>query len=461
MIRIAFTALTTCVCHLVVAQCAISTVVSLSLSCPNNATTTVNTTGGTAPFTIVVDRRGVNQTFWSSVVGHSWTNDADGDVTLASSIIAHWGETDSARATVTDALGCVAVHKIVVARYQATNPNLQTTPDCLTGMANAYVNFLCVPTSYSLDGSAYTALTSGWTFLGGGAYQYNGQLSGGTHVIDFTAVPCNFGYPVTACYTTGIASVQTVTPGDCGGNIRVKASLQGALPSGSVMTDNLRSAGLLPTTEPYTALGYTYTSFTGATTISPTLLTTTGNNAIEDWVVLELRSSSNSSVVQYSRPALLQRDGDVVDLDGDNYVNFPSGAGSRYVAIRHRNHLGIMTNTTRTLGVTPITVDFQTASTICHGTNARAQVGAIQCLWSGDANGNGIVSYTGANNDRDAILTAIGGIVPSNTLDNVYDRRDLNLDGTVKYVNVGNDRDIILVNIGGVVPTNTLTQQLP
>jgi len=35
------------------------------------------------------------------------------------------------------------------------------------------------------------------------------------------------------------------------------------------------------------------------------------------------------------------------------------------------------------------------------------------------------------------------------------------MDGLVKYTGAGNDRDPILTNIGGVVPTNTRPQQLP
>jgi hypothetical protein len=35
------------------------------------------------------------------------------------------------------------------------------------------------------------------------------------------------------------------------------------------------------------------------------------------------------------------------------------------------------------------------------------------------------------------------------------------MDGLVKYSGVGNDRDPILSNIGGTVPTNTRLEQLP
>lgn len=82
-------------------------------------------------------------------------------------------------------------------------------------------------------------------------------------------------------------------------------------------------------------------------------------------------------------------------------------------------------------------------------------------LWPGDATGDGQVKYAGSANDRDAVLSAVGGGTPTNTVNNVYDRRDVNLDGRIKYTGSNNDRDVILQTIGGTVPTTTRTQQLP
>ena len=82
-------------------------------------------------------------------------------------------------------------------------------------------------------------------------------------------------------------------------------------------------------------------------------------------------------------------------------------------------------------------------------------------MWSGDANGDGSLKYTGTNNDRDPILIAVGSTTPNNTVNGVYDRRDTNLDGVIKYTGTGNDRDIILTNVGSTTPNNTRTQQLP
>jgi hypothetical protein len=81
-------------------------------------------------------------------------------------------------------------------------------------------------------------------------------------------------------------------------------------------------------------------------------------------------------------------------------------------------------------------------------------------LWRGDVNGDGSVKYTGAGNDRDPILEAIGGSVPTNTT-TAYSANDVNLDGTVKYTGANNDRDPVLVTVGGVVPTAVRAQPLP
>lgn len=89
----------------------------------------------------------------------------------------------------------------------------------------------------------------------------------------------------------------------------MRAGLDGALPGGTLINDGLRTANVLPTTEPYSALGYTYVGTSPGASLAPSLLTVTGNNAIVDWVLAELRHPTTPATVLYSRPALLQRDG--------------------------------------------------------------------------------------------------------------------------------------------------------
>jgi hypothetical protein len=284
-------------------------------------------------------------------------------------------------------------------------------------------------------------------------------LTAGTYQITLTDYVDQDGYVY--CPSSYSRTFTVPAAGDCNVNVAIRASLQGALPNSAIMTDALRSANLIPLTEPYSALGYTYTSSSPGASVPATMLVVTGNDAIVDWIVVELRDGTTPSQVVYSKAALIQRDGDVVGTDGDPYVNFPVAAGNYYVALRHRNHLGVMTGSAQALGVMPETIDFQRAALGCFGTNPRTLAGSVYCLWSGDGNGNGTLQYVGANNDRDPILTAVGGTTPNNTLGPVYDRRDVNLDGVIKYVGANNDRDPILTNVGSTTPNNTRMQQLP
>ncbi|MBK7083770.1 MAG: hypothetical protein IPH53_03515 [Flavobacteriales bacterium] len=245
-------------------------------------------------------------------------------------------------------------------------------------------------------------------------------------------------------------------------SVAPRVMLGGAYDSGTqTMNDMLRAAALLPLLEPYTSLGYPHSGGGGGEMVAPALMDSTGNNAIVDWVIVELRSANDPATVLASRSALVQRDGDVVAVDGSSSVPFQLPLGDYHVAIRHRNHLGVMTAAPFALSALPTMIDLIDPAMITYGTNARKEVNGAMVLWPGNANPDGIVKYAGANNDRDAVLQVIGGSPPTNTLLNVYDTADINLDGAVKYMGSDNDRDIILQTIGGSVPTATRTQQLP
>lgn len=242
--------------------------------------------------------------------------------------------------------------------------------------------------------------------------------------------------------------------------VAAKVFLDGPYVSGTqLMNDNLRNLGIIPSVEPYTGIGYAHAGGGGESTTAP-VLAVTGNNAIVDWVVLELRDKNNSATVLRTRSALVQRDGDVVDVDGVSSVPFAVAADNYFVAVRHRNHLGCMTATSIALSGTAAAVDFTNNATATFGTNARRVNGARSTLWTGNARRDNVVKYTGSNNDRDVILTAIGGTVPTATLAG-YRTEDVNMDGTTKYAGGANDRDLILQVIGGTVPTATKLEQLP
>jgi hypothetical protein len=226
-----------------------------------------------------------------------------------------------------------------------------------------------------------------------------------------------------------------------------------------LMDDDLRDQDLLPFVEPYTMLGFNVTenAFFQA---DPAAFLITGTKAIVDWVLVELRSANDPSLVMASRAGLLQRDGTVVMTDGVSPFTMNAPSDDYYVAVRHRNHLGVMTTFPVAVNSQTQLVDLSDPQFPVFGTDARVVKGGVACLWAGDVNGDGTILYTGAGNDRDEVLQAVGGQVPTSTATG-YLGADLNLDGVVRYTGAGNDRDIILQSVGGSVPTAVRTEQFP
>jgi hypothetical protein len=185
---------------------------------------------------------------------------------------------------------------------------------------------------------------------------------------------------------------------------RLNATLQGAF-NGVDMNDNLRTpSNLIPLSDPYRAAPYN-ASFTHVNNATVEVANAsvfnnaalTGDNIV-DWVYLELRDNSvgnpGATVVQ-TRSAFVQRDGDIVDIDGVSPVYFKNlDAGATYtIAVRHRNHLGIATDPVANLqslseAIPGAVTNFSTMSDAqIFGTSAAYTVsGGKNLLWGGDAN---------------------------------------------------------------------------
>ncbi|MCB0769207.1 MAG: hypothetical protein KDC00_02245 [Flavobacteriales bacterium] len=255
------------------------------------------------------------------------------------------------------------------------------------------------------------------------------------------------------------ARVPVVAAVSAGVTVDIKAFLDGPYdPVAGLMHDSLRVAGLIPMTEPFSALGFTQVGG-GGETMAAGMLTTTGSTAIVDWVLVELRDALSPSTIVATKGALIRRDGQVVSTTGAA-LGFGVPNGDYHVALRHRNHLGVMSAAPISLSAVAVDLDLSLSSTPTWGTEARKVNGAVRTLWSGETVRDGAVMYTGAGNDRDPVLSAIGGVVATD-IQVGYLGSDINMDGIVKYTGVRNDRDPILVGIGGIVPTNVRQQQLP
>jgi hypothetical protein len=195
-------------------------------------------------------------------------------------------------------------------------------------------------------------------------------------------------------------------------------------------------------------------------TRNPGVFTVSGPNAVVDWVLIELRDPNTPSTILHTAVGLIQRDGDIVGMDGVSPVTVTVNRPTYHVALRHRNHLGVMSATPLAFNTGTVTLDLSLAPTATYGTDAQAFQDGRMMLWAGDNTRDGTVRYAGANNDRDPILVSIGGTIPTSVIGG-YLMTDVDLDGFVKYAGAGNDRDKVLVTIGGQVPTAQRAAQLP
>lgn len=246
-----------------------------------------------------------------------------------------------------------------------------------------------------------------------------------------------------------------------------KVFLQGPAFASGLMSDGLRIAGVIPTTEPYTALGnYTQSGSGGAESIPSSALTVQPlvNNNIVDWVFLQLHNGTTGAVVA-TRSALVERDGDIVDMDGTNtktnFVNFAGELpGNYYVSVRHRNHLGVRTAAAFALNKTTATsYDFTTALTqafpgaVANDPMATLAPGVFG-MWGGDANGNGVARKTGSSTVND-YLFLINYLGSNSILAGVYRREDFNMDGTVRKTGSSTVNDylrlIALLGVNSIV----------
>ncbi len=384
---------------------------------------------------------------------------------------------------------------------QTANVLVQVTNTSLLAPATGPLSVtFTMPVNFSTAASTFT--TNGWTCsLSGttvGCTTPNGLAPGASTTLTMPVVPLAaaagssnliFGAAVApvagetnlANNVANLTYAGSVLPG--GVVLAVKALLQGAYElSTGLMQDKLRQQSLVPLTQPYgTVAGgnavYTFIG-SGSETTTASVLAITGANAIVDWVMVELRSATNSQTVVATKPALIQRDGDVVSsTDGVSPVQFANlTSGSYYVTVRHRNHLGAMSAQAITLTPSPTTVDMTNIANVYkkpgYGNYPEYVQNGKAMLWAGNTDGDAQVIFQGPNTDVDPIfyrvMSATGntGYI-ANYITTGYDVTDVNMDGTTIFQGPNNEVDVIFFNVVGH-PENTgllanyiIQQQLP
>lgn len=274
-----------------------------------------------------------------------------------------------------------------------------------------------------------------------------------------------------------------------------KVFLQGAYNNGtSLMDDRLRNSSspgyatytigavpasnVIPASDPYRVAPYSSffthvnNSITEVATATAFHDLATNSNNIVDWVFVELRNTlSPGNVRLQTRSALLQRDGDIVDIDGTSALYFKNvDAGNYAITVRHRNHLGMSTNPNsfnQALGLlnNATKLNFSNTATVANflGTaNVNfATNGTVNMLYAGNVNMNTGLRWSAPSSDKDFLLNSILSGNAGTTFSNTYSVGDVNLNRTVRWSAPNSDKDYILSTPLGGASGATKVQLLP
>lgn len=232
-----------------------------------------------------------------------------------------------------------------------------------------------------------------------------------------------------------------------GGYVYLKDFLQGAYDTTTnLMRTDLKTAGLLPTTQPYLSSPLAYSGTESMTSF-------TGN--VVDWVIVELRTDTTAGSMVARKAALLLNNGEIVGTDQVSAPFFPQivQGNPYYIVIYHRNHFPVMTASAVTLpNVQATRIDLTaSAANAYRTTNAVFQLETgVYGQIAGDVNWDKTLRYSGSNNDKSYIFSRIGTVIPSPTLNDAitgYYSEDADMNGIVRYSGAGNDASLIFTNI--------------
>lgn len=233
--------------------------------------------------------------------------------------------------------------------------------------------------------------------------------------------------------------------------------------TGAYVTGVVPASNVLPTVDPYRSAPYNFVPVNDATAenvistafANPFADQANADNNIVDWVFLELRNTvTPGNTILQTRSALLQRDGDIVDVDGVSPVYFKKVTpGASYtLTVKHRNHLAMSTNPatfTKVLGLVTSGIDFTTiSSTSLMGASNTNYLnnGLLNMLYAGNVNNNTNIRWSAPSSDKDYIFTNILGNNSATVLSNVYSQGDVDLNRSVRWSAPNSDKDYIFNN---------------
>ena len=166
------------------------------------------------------------------------------------------------------------------------------------------------------------------------------------------------------------------------GNNNLKVFLESPFNNGRMNTV-LYSEKLFPKTQPYKASPWNFESNVELNEIKSNYV---------DWLLVELRKEIDYTT--YSKLGVLTQNGTIINEDGSRFSFSDIEDGEYFIAIKHRNHLSIMSSVKVTVNKNkPIIYDFTNSQNSAYGNRAMAELGNdIFGMFAGDADANGTIN---------------------------------------------------------------------
>lgn len=150
-----------------------------------------------------------------------------------------------------------------------------------------------------------------------------------------------------------------------------------------------------------------------------------------------------------SKGLLNRKDDDIVDSLSSVIFNGLS-SDSYIIAVRHRNHVGAVTETPVSVGQDTV-VDFTLPATVIQVAGSQYNNGSMQMLWAGDVNKDERMIAVGSENDASIVVGQVwlaegNSDFNSNFVVPGYSDADVNMDGLTIYAGGNNEVNLLLGN---------------
>ncbi len=227
--------------------------------------------------------------------------------------------------------------------------------------------------------------------------------------------------------------------------MNVTANLRGPWNGVSAMNITLRTAGIIPLAQPYNTTPFNYSGTESVASIPANVV---------DWILVEHRKPASglpgdalSATITGREAGFLLNNGTVVELDGITPISVPiTKQGTAFITIRHRNHLGVLSNAIASNAAGTFTNDYTVLANSYKPLGAPSEpvvllagAGGKYGLWAGDANKSGVVNATDISAIKAAIANSLSG----------FQFSDVNLSNSINATDVSLTKSTISLSGNG------------